>query len=226
MAPAELVDRILDETAYAYELRGPRLAQARATAAILGETIFQRFPWAHHDCGGASTFTLPIQAVNDVRIAKFKQQITDTLAEGGLEQFQSLIEDYEQEHNIPAVEIAAALAKLARGDVPLLLDLAKSPEDAQLMRLIFGTTATGYPSFMGPKVAADRVDAIRQAFRDTMKDPDFRGALARQKLEVDPIEGEDIAKMVTQLLDLASSFNVGDLLYFNGKQVGVRKCKP
>ncbi|RZT06195.1 ATP-dependent RNA helicase DeaD [Duganella sp. CF402] len=63
-----------------------------------------------------------IQAVNDVRIAKFKQQITDTLAEGGLEQFQALIEDFEQEHNIPAVEIAAALAKLARGDVPLLLD--------------------------------------------------------------------------------------------------------
>ncbi|MTV37584.1 DEAD/DEAH box helicase [Duganella radicis] len=63
-----------------------------------------------------------IQAVNDVRIARFKQQITDTLAEGGLEQFQSLIEDYEQEHNIPAVEIAAALAKLSRGDVPLLLD--------------------------------------------------------------------------------------------------------
>ncbi|SDH16580.1 MULTISPECIES: DEAD/DEAH box helicase [unclassified Duganella] len=63
-----------------------------------------------------------IQAVNDVRIAKFKQQITDTLAEGGLEQFQSLIEAFEQEHNVPAVEIAAALAKLARGDVPLLLD--------------------------------------------------------------------------------------------------------
>jgi ATP-dependent RNA helicase DeaD len=63
-----------------------------------------------------------IQAVNDVRIAKFKQQITETLAEGGLEQFQALIEDFEQEQNIPAVEIAAALAKLARGDVPLLLD--------------------------------------------------------------------------------------------------------
>ena len=88
-------------------------------------------------------------------------------------------------------------------DVPLLLDLAKSPEDAQLMRLIFGTTATGYPSFVGPKVAADRVDAIRQAFRDTMKDPDFRGALARQKLEVDPIEGEDIAKMVKKIFDVS-----------------------
>ncbi|KQQ32962.1 RNA helicase [Duganella sp. Leaf126] len=63
-----------------------------------------------------------IQAVNDVRIAKFKQQITDTLAQGELEQFQSLIEDFEREQNVPAIEIAAALAKMARGDVPLLLD--------------------------------------------------------------------------------------------------------
>jgi ATP-dependent RNA helicase DeaD len=69
-----------------------------------------------------------IQAVNDVRIAKFKQQITDTLAEGGLEQFQSLIEDFEREQNVPALEIAAALAKLARGDVPLLLDKKQKTE--------------------------------------------------------------------------------------------------
>ena len=63
-----------------------------------------------------------IQAVNDVRIAKFKEQITETLALGELEQFQSLIEDFEREQNIPAIEIAAALAKMARGNVPLLLD--------------------------------------------------------------------------------------------------------
>ncbi|RJF99391.1 DEAD/DEAH box helicase [Noviherbaspirillum saxi] len=63
-----------------------------------------------------------IQAVNDVRIAKFKDQISAALAAGGLDLFQSLIEDYEREQNIPAIEIAAALAKLARGDVPLLLE--------------------------------------------------------------------------------------------------------
>jgi ATP-dependent RNA helicase DeaD len=73
-----------------------------------------------------SMLELPsIQAVNDVRIARFKDQISDTLAAGGLETFQSLIEDYERERNIPAIEIAAALAKLARGDVPLLLDKNK-----------------------------------------------------------------------------------------------------
>jgi len=71
-----------------------------------------------------------IQAVNDVRVAKFKEQISATLAQGELEQFQSLIEDFEREQNIPAVEIAAALAKMARGNVPLLLDKNKQAASA------------------------------------------------------------------------------------------------
>ncbi|MFK2872911.1 DEAD/DEAH box helicase [Dyella lipolytica] len=63
-----------------------------------------------------------VEAVNDRRIERFKQNISDTLAVGGLEQFQQLIEQFEQEHNIPAIEIAAALARLAQGDRPLLLE--------------------------------------------------------------------------------------------------------
>jgi len=62
-----------------------------------------------------------VEAVNDVRIARFKQRISDTLAQDDLAQFQQLIEQYEQEHNVPAIEIAAALARLAQGDRPLLL---------------------------------------------------------------------------------------------------------
>ncbi|TAL84253.1 MAG: DEAD/DEAH box helicase [Rhodanobacter sp.] len=62
-----------------------------------------------------------VDVVNDVRIAKFKQRISDTLAIGELGQFQQLIEQYEQEHNVPAIEIAAALARIAQGSQPLLL---------------------------------------------------------------------------------------------------------
>lgn len=73
-----------------------------------------------------SALELPtIQAVNDVRIARFKDQITETLAQGELEQFLAIIEDYEREKNVPAFEIAAALAKMARGNEPLLLDKNK-----------------------------------------------------------------------------------------------------
>ncbi|WP_266181195.1 DEAD/DEAH box helicase [Dyella humicola] len=62
-----------------------------------------------------------VEAVNDQRIAKFKQRISDTVALGELELFQQLIEQYEQEHDIPAIEIAAALARIAQGGQPLLL---------------------------------------------------------------------------------------------------------
>jgi acetylornithine deacetylase/succinyl-diaminopimelate desuccinylase-like protein len=39
-----------------------RLAQAQATAAILGDEVYKRFPWAHHDCGGSTAFALPTTA--------------------------------------------------------------------------------------------------------------------------------------------------------------------
>lgn len=66
--------------------------------------------------------TLPsTEDVNDHRVAKFKQKITDTLAGADLEFFQKLLEQYQTEHDIPAIEVAAALAKLVQGDEPLLL---------------------------------------------------------------------------------------------------------
>jgi ATP-dependent RNA helicase DeaD len=59
--------------------------------------------------------------VNSKRIAAFKQTISDTLAAGELDFMQSLLEQYQQEHDVPALEIAAALAKMSIGDRPLLL---------------------------------------------------------------------------------------------------------
>ncbi len=61
------------------------------------------------------------EIVNNKRIADFKQKITDTLASGELAFVQGLVEQYRDEHDIPAVEVAAALAKLLIGDKPMLL---------------------------------------------------------------------------------------------------------
>jgi ATP-dependent RNA helicase DeaD len=65
------------------------------------------------------------EMVNNKRIADFKQSISDALAAGELDFMQSLIEQYQQEHDVPAVEIAAALAKIAIGDRPWLLQPEK-----------------------------------------------------------------------------------------------------
>ncbi len=59
--------------------------------------------------------------INNKRIEDFKQKITATLEEGGLELFSKIIEEYEEEHNVPAQEIAAALAKMVQGSEPFLL---------------------------------------------------------------------------------------------------------
>jgi acetylornithine deacetylase/succinyl-diaminopimelate desuccinylase-like protein len=50
--------RLLPEVFHC-EIPGVRAEQAKATAAILGDEVYKRFPWAHHDCGGSSTFALP-----------------------------------------------------------------------------------------------------------------------------------------------------------------------
>ena len=67
------------------------------------------------------------ETINDKRIERFNQRITDTLNEENLEFFLQLMENYQQEHNIPAIEIAAALAKLVQGKEPLLLKEKRSP---------------------------------------------------------------------------------------------------
>jgi ATP-dependent RNA helicase DeaD len=61
------------------------------------------------------------EIINNKRIASFQQRITDTLAVEELGLFYQIIEQYRQEHNVPALEIASALAKIVQGDTPLLL---------------------------------------------------------------------------------------------------------
>jgi acetylornithine deacetylase/succinyl-diaminopimelate desuccinylase-like protein len=62
----QLLDRLEDSAtgrllpqSFHCEIPADRLAQAQATAAILGDELYKRFPWAHYDCGGATNFTLP-----------------------------------------------------------------------------------------------------------------------------------------------------------------------
>jgi len=59
--------------------------------------------------------------INNARISRFKQRITDTLSADELSFFTQLIEQYQSEHDIPALDIAAALAKICQGNTPLLL---------------------------------------------------------------------------------------------------------
>ena len=71
------------------------------------------------------------EMINNKRVARFTQTITDTMANEGLEFYASILEKYTLEHNIPAIEVAAALAKMVQGDEPLLLSNAPVAQKSQ-----------------------------------------------------------------------------------------------
>jgi ATP-dependent RNA helicase DeaD len=102
------------------------------------------------------------ELINDRRTSRFMQQITDTLAAGGLDQFQNLVARYEQDQNVPAMEIAAALAKLLQGDNPLFLEKsAAKPRDKY-------ESKKGQPKKDEPRQHEDS--------KDTANKEDFAGA--------------------------------------------------
>src|SRR3954469_12230385 len=70
------------------EVPAERLAQARATAAILGDEVYKRFPWAHADCGGSSQSALP--TTTDPVQALINRTWTPTLSVTGAEGFPAL----------------------------------------------------------------------------------------------------------------------------------------
>ncbi len=62
-----------------------------------------------------------VEAVNDHRVARFMERIAETLDEGDIAFYRELVQRFEREREVPAIEIAAALAKLLQGDTPFLL---------------------------------------------------------------------------------------------------------
>jgi acetylornithine deacetylase/succinyl-diaminopimelate desuccinylase-like protein len=70
------------------EVPQDRLAQAQATAKILGDEVYKRFPWAHADCGGSTAFALP--TTTDPVEALLNRTWKPTLSVTGAEGFPAL----------------------------------------------------------------------------------------------------------------------------------------
>ena len=81
-------------------------------------------------------------------------------------------------------------------DVPLMMEFAKNEEDRETLQLISAPTALGRPYLAPPEIPADRLIVLRQAFMATLKDKEFLDEAAKLKLDVDPRDADEIAKVV------------------------------
>jgi tripartite-type tricarboxylate transporter receptor subunit TctC len=83
--------------------------------------------------------------------------------------------------------------------VPLIMDLAKTDEQRQIFKLIFARQVMGRPYALPPGVPKDRVEALRQAFAETMADKEFLAEAERAKFEITPVPGDKIDALVKEI---------------------------
>jgi ATP-dependent RNA helicase DeaD len=100
-----------------------------------------------------------VDAVNTLRIAKFKQRVTEAVPTAAAGAFRSVLEQLEAETGMPLIDIAAALASLSQGTTPLLL--TGKPERA---------AQTQAPAERAPGVRDDRPPRTMQHEREPQRD--------------------------------------------------------
>jgi tripartite-type tricarboxylate transporter receptor subunit TctC len=84
-------------------------------------------------------------------------------------------------------------------DVPLFMDLARTPEEKTIFRFISSDSAMGFPVTAPPGIPAERLAVLRKAFLNAMKDPDFLKAVEERKLEIQPSSGEEVQRVVEDM---------------------------
>ena len=85
-------------------------------------------------------------------------------------------------------------------DVPLLMDLATNDQDRTALRLLSAPATIGRPLFSTPGVPPERVQALRDAFDATMRDPAFLAAAQQAGLAVNPVSGSELQKIVGEII--------------------------
>ena len=84
-------------------------------------------------------------------------------------------------------------------DVPLVMDLVKGPEQAQIVRLILASQEMARPFVAPPGIPDDRRRALIEAFEATVKDPDFLADAAKMKADVNPVTAAAIESLLAEV---------------------------
>ena len=96
--------------------------------------------------------------------------------------------------------IAQGGARAKDLDAPAIENLVKTEADRQLVNIIMSGAALGRPMATTPDVPEPRLRALRAAFLAVMKDPEFVAETAKLEIEIDPVSGEAMQKIVANVL--------------------------
>jgi hypothetical protein len=84
--------------------------------------------------------------------------------------------------------------------VPLMLELLRSPEDRKIAELIFAKYGMSRPYFVAPEIPRERLAALRTAFDETMRDPAFQAEAGKSGMELAPVSGTEVQDLVARIM--------------------------
>src|SRR5262249_42097736 len=84
-------------------------------------------------------------------------------------------------------------------DVPLVGDYASNDRQRQILKLVLSRQTMGRPFVGPPGVPADRAQALRKAFDETMVDTEFLDEAKSRGQEVNPVSGAELDKLLAEL---------------------------
>jgi tripartite-type tricarboxylate transporter receptor subunit TctC len=83
--------------------------------------------------------------------------------------------------------------------VPLILDFARTERERQILKLVLSRQEMGWPFTAPPDLPPERAAALRAAFDATMKDPDYLAEARQRQLDVNPMTGMAIDRLIKEL---------------------------
>ncbi|HET8563699.1 MAG TPA: tripartite tricarboxylate transporter substrate-binding protein [Candidatus Binatia bacterium] len=158
----------------------------------------------------ATTIGLPIQLVSgykgtaDIRLAFHSGEV-----HGVCNSWESFKATWRKE--LDAGDVIIVLQNVAKPHpdqpkLPLAINYAKTDEAQKLIKaLVHSVGPTARPYVLPPGTPKDRVQTLRKAYMDTMKDPEFLADAAKAKLDINPLDGAELERNVREVFNLDAS---------------------
>ena len=83
--------------------------------------------------------------------------------------------------------------------VPLIYSLAKTDEDKQALQMFYAQNAFSRPFILPPGVPADRVEALRKIFLETIADPELQADARKMNIEAVPTSGAELQEIIANM---------------------------
>jgi tripartite-type tricarboxylate transporter receptor subunit TctC len=168
--------------------------------------------------GAGSGLSIMPTAMNNVLGTRFKlvigyktsEDINLALQRGevqarafGINSIESQHPDWLKEGKVAFLAQAGVKRDKSLPDVPLLTELAATPQQRQILKLISAPAGLGHPYLAPPGTPPERLTILRKAFDATLKDKAFLAEVEKLQIAIDPMSAEEVAAIVSETINAA-----------------------